>query len=366
MAQKPILLAAGGTGGHLFPAFALAEELKRRGAVVHIVTDERVDQIGQKSPADEMHVVPSATLRGRNPIAILSTVSTLGIGFLKARKLLKQIDPQFVLGFGGYPTFPPLLAASYLGIKCGLHDQNAVMGRANRALARFVDVIATSFASVKYLPSSSRTKAIFTGNPVRDAVLSVADKPYPPLDPEGLLRLLIFGGSQGARFFSEFFPVALSKLEADQRQKLRVVQQCRSEDLPNVKAIYAKAEIEAECAAFFSDLPERMSQSHLIISRSGASTVAELAVCGRPAIMVPLPHALDNDQLFNARRLEDVNGGWILMQNEIREEQFLSTFKALTLSPSDLQNAANAAKSMGQPQARAKLADMVLSFVHSS
>ncbi len=357
------MLAAGGTGGHLFPAYALCEELKRRGLNVHIVTDERIDDFGGETPANEMHVVPSATLKSRNPLALIRTVFTLGIGTIKALMLLRRIKPGFVLGFGGYPTFPPVLAASLLGIKTGLHDQNAVMGRANRMLASKVDVIATSFERVKYLPESSKAKTHFTGNPVRDAVIAVADTPYQaPLFNE-TFKLLIFGGSQGARFFSEFFPAALAKLDDDLRKRLLVVQQCRREDLKATEAIYAQAGIANECALFFADLPKRISEAHLVISRSGASTVTELAVCGRPAIMVPLPHALDNDQLHNARRLVDVNGGWIMEQNQITEEKFLDQFKALAAMPSDLQNAANAAKSIGQPRATAKLADMIMSFV---
>ena len=369
MAKKRVLLAAGGTGGHLFPAFALTEELKRRDVEVHIVTDERVDVMAGNSPADEMHVVPSATMKGKNPIALMKTALTLGRGVMAARRLLKKINPDFVLGFGGYPTFPPLIAAGQLEIKTGLHDQNAVMGRANKMLAKRVDVIGTSFPDVKYLPEGAKNKVRLTGNPVRDKVLAVQDIAYPALDASALaegaqkFKILIFGGSQGARFFSDFFPAAFAELEGEVRSKLSIVQQCRTEDLDRVSALYEYSGIEAKCEAFFDDLPREMSQSHLVISRSGASTVAELAVCGRPAIMVPLPHALDNDQLLNAKMLENAGAGWILEQKNITMTGFHKQLLGFLDDPQSLKNAANAAKSVGNADAVVKLADLVLESV---
>ena len=362
MERKKVLLAAGGTGGHLFPAFALTEELKRRGVEVHIVTDERIDQFSGQTVADGMHVVPSATIKSKSPLSLMKTGFTLFRGVLKARKLLKRLKPDFVLGFGGYPTFPPLLAAGQMGIATGLHDQNAVMGRANRLLAKRVDVIATSFAEVKYLPDQLAGKVRRTGNPVRAKVLAVKDTPYPPLEPDGLFHLLIFGGSQGARFFSEFFPAALAGLKPEVKARLRVTQQCRSEDLERVRGIYQRGGISARLETFFEDLPAVMAASHLIISRSGASTVTELAICGRPAIMVPLPHALDNDQLLNARSLADHGAGWVIEQKDLAPDAFLARFEGFYAQPQVLQNAANAAKSLAQPEAVVRLADVVMEF----
>ena len=352
---KTVVLAAGGTGGHLFPAFALTEELKRRGAEVHIVTDERVDRYQQDTVADGMHVVGSATFSGWNPFKLLRTAMKLGDGYFQAKKLLQ---PDFVLGFGGYPTFPPLHAAVDLGIRSGLHDANAVMGRANRLLANKVDVVATSFPDVKNLPEKAASKVRLTGNPVRDKVLRVKDVPYP--DFEYRYYLLIFGGSQGARFFSDFFPAALAKLDDAFKSRLDVVQQCREEDLSRVREVYQRAGISAKCQSFFDDLPAIMSQSHLVISRSGASTVAELAVCGRPAIMVPLPHALDNDQLLNARSLVGAGGGWLVEQKDMSEARFAGMIRDFFEQPSTLVAAARAAKSVGQPEAVVALADLVL------
>jgi len=356
--SKRILLAAGGTGGHLFPAFALCEELVGRGVDVHIVSDERVDQFRDQTVASEMHVVPSATLKSRSPWAVAKTSMTLARGVYGARRLLKKIKPDFVLGFGGYPTFPPLIGARLLSIPCGLHDQNAVMGRANRMLAARVNVIATSFEHVKYLPQNLSSKVVMTGNPVRQKVLAVKDVPYPDFEDE--FHILIFGGSQGARFFSDFFPDALVGLDPALRSRLSIVQQCRGEDLDRVKDVYARAGIKAHCAAFFDDLPSLMAQAHLIICRSGASSVAELAVCGRPAIMVPLPHALDQDQLLNAQSLVTAGAGWVVSQDELDEKSFAEQITMLFAQPEDLQKRANTAKSLGQPDAVVRLADLVL------
>jgi len=359
--SKQILLAAGGTGGHLFPAFALCEELVDRGVDVHIVSDERVDQFRDQTVASDMHVVPSATLKSKSPLGVAKTSMTLARGVFAARTLLKKIKPDFVLGFGGYPTFPPLIGARLLSIPCGLHDQNAVMGRANRLLAARVNVIATSFAHVKYLPQKLSPKVTMTGNPVRKKVLAVKDVPYPHFD-DGI-RVLIFGGSQGARFFSDFFPDALVDLGPVLRSRLSVVQQCRVEDVDRVKDIYARAGIKAHCAAFFDDLPLQMAKAHLVLCRSGASSVAELAVCGRPAIMVPLPHALDQDQLLNAQSLVDAGAGWVVSQDELDKKSFLEQISVLFAQPEDLQKRANTAKSLGQPDAVVRLADLVLGSI---
>ena len=362
MSEKRILLAAGGTGGHLFPAFALTEELKQRRARVDIVTDERVDQFASETVADAMHVVPSATIRGKNPVSLTRTGLTLLRGVMAARKLIKQLKPDFVLGFGGYPTFPPLIAAGQLGFATGLHDQNAVMGRANRLLAKRVDVIATSFMDVKYLPPTLDNKVRLTGNPVRRKVLAVKDVPYPPFEDGGPIKLLIFGGSQGAQFFSSFFPEAIAGLDPALLGRLTIVQQCRREDIERVREVYETAGVSHRLEVFFDDLPGLMAASHLIISRSGASTVAELGVCGRPAIMVPLPHALDNDQLLNARSLEAAGGGWVMAQSDLEVTGFRHHLAGLFAQAEVLQKAANAAKSVGQAEAVARLADVVFEF----
>ena len=356
---RPILLAAGGTGGHLFPAFALAEELRRRGRLVDLVTDERGDRYGTGFPGRTIHQVPSATLASRSPLAMASTVAKLGRGVWRARALLSRLRPVIVVGFGGYPTFPPLVAARLAGIPSIIHEQNAIMGRANKMLVGRVTALAASWDNTKNVPDSARAKVRVTGNPVRDAVIAAARRPYPALGPADPVQIVVFGGSQGARYFSDGVPPALAALPGPLRSWLRVVQQCREEDLPRVREAYAKAGIQAELAPFFGDLPERMAAAHLVIARSGASSVSELAVLGRPSILVPLPHSLDNDQLNNARRLAEVGGAWCIEQKDLTQSRLTHEIAALIDSPQRLAAAAQAAKSAGKPQAVKLLADLV-------
>jgi UDP-N-acetylglucosamine--N-acetylmuramyl-(pentapeptide) pyrophosphoryl-undecaprenol N-acetylglucosamine transferase len=354
-----ILLAAGGTGGHLFPAFALAEELGRRGYVVDLVTDMRGDRYGTGFPARQIHQIPSATLASRSPVAAAHTVWTLSRGVASAVKLLGEIQPSAVIGFGGYPTFPPLLAAKLRGIRTALHEQNAVLGRANRMLARRVDSIATSFERVKYLDSDLCRKARFTGNPVRDLVINWAAHPYWSPGAADEVNILIFGGSQGARFFSDTVPPALGRLPEAMRLRLRIVQQAREEDVARVREAYANSGIRAQVAPFFANLPEIMAKSQLVIARAGASTIAELTVMGRPAILVPLPHALDNDQLQNATRLAESGGAWCIEQKDLDPERLAEEFQRLIRDPMLLLDAAKASRAQGRPDAVARLADLV-------
>lgn len=354
-----ILLAAGGTGGHLFPAYALAEELGRRGYVVDLATDERGNRYGVGFPGRDIHRLASATLRGRSPIAALRTMWLLGRGIRQAHKLLARLKPGVVVGFGGYPSFPPLFAASIRRIPTALHEQNAVLGRANRMLAKRVTAVATSFEKVKFLDGPLAAKAVFTGNPVRDAVLEAARRPYETPAPDGPLRVLIFGGSQGARFFSETVPPALAKFPEEMRARLEVTQQCRPEDLNRVRHIYAKAGITAQCDEFFADLPARIAAAHLVIGRAGASTIAELTSIGRPALLVPLPHALDNDQLLNATSLAEAGGAWCVAQSELSVDRLATDVTSLLGDPAKLSAAADAAQSAGRPDAVVRLADLV-------
>lgn len=353
------MLAAGGTGGHLFPAFALAQELSRRGIAVDLATDIRVDRYGSDFPARRTYRIPSATLKGRSPGALAGTGWALSRGIVSAYALLGRVRPAAVVGFGGYPSFPPLAAAWMRGIPTALHEQNAVLGRANRLLAGRMTAIATSFEGVKHLDGALAGKVRLTGNPVRDAVVACAERAYPARTADQPLELLVFGGSQGARVFSEIVPPALALLPESLRRRLKVVQQCRDEDIDGVRAAYAAAAIHAEVAPFFRNLPEIMSASHLVIARSGASTVAELAVIGRPAILVPLPHALDNDQLQNARRLGESGAAWCIEQKELGKARLAAEIERLAATPGALEAAAAAAKASGRPDAVSRLADVV-------
>jgi UDP-N-acetylglucosamine--N-acetylmuramyl-(pentapeptide) pyrophosphoryl-undecaprenol N-acetylglucosamine transferase len=361
--QGSVLLAAGGTGGHLFPAQALAEELNRRDIPVDLVTDMRGDRYGTGFPARQVYQVPAATLAGRSPAAMARTAYLLTRGLAAAYLLLGKVRPGVVVGFGGYPTFPPLKAASLRGIPTVLHEQNAVLGRANRMLAKSVSCIATSFEQTKLLGPELQAKARLTGNPVRSAVIEAAQRPYRRLEPGGTIDVLVFGGSQGARFFSEAVPPALALLPEELRRRLRIVQQARPEDLDAVVAAYRASGIGAEVAAFFKDLPERMAKAQLVVGRSGASTVAELTVVGRPSILVPLPHALDNDQLQNAARLAESGAAWCIQQKELSAEGLARDFAALFNDPDKLAAAAAAAQSLGRPDAVERLADLVEEFV---
>ncbi len=357
-ANKLILLCAGGTGGHLFPAEALAIALEKRGAAIELATDVRAVQF--KFPARAVHLIPSATLRARNPFAFARTSALLTLGTLKAFSLIGRIRPAVVVGFGGYPTVPPLFAASLRGVPTVLHEQNGVMGRANRLLAPRVTTIATSFRTLANLDPGLQSKVSFTGNPVRPQVIAAAETAYAAPAPGEPLRLLVFGGSQGAHVMAEIVPAAVERLSADLRARLGIVQQTRAEDMDAVRAAYGELGVAAECAPFFSDLPARMAAAHLIVSRSGASTVAELSAIGRPGILVPLPHALDQDQFANAGVLAQAGGAIRIEQRDFTPERLASDLERLAADPVRLAHMAQGARSAGTIDAAERLADLVM------
>ena len=355
--RSPVLLAAGGTGGHLFPAEALAAALVKRGVPVHLTTDRRAARYGGAFAEDAIHVVASATLRGRNPFAYSRTATMLGVGLVQAFALIGRLRPAAVIGFGGYPTIPPVLAATWRRVPSLIHDANAVIGRANRLLAPRVTAVATTFPDVFRGEPRLAAKATLTGNPVRPAVVAAAATPYPA--EQTPLRLLVFGGSQGARIMADIVPAAIAQLDTALRERLAIVQQAREEDLPRVREAYARCAVAADIAPFFSDLPARMAASHLVVGRSGASTVAELAAIGRPAILVPLPHALDQDQFANAGVLEAGGGAIRLVQDMFTPERLAGEISALAAAPQRLATMAAAARSLGRLDAADRLADLV-------
>ena len=360
MASGGVLVAAGGTGGHLFPAEALAAALAQRNVAVELVTDSRAARHAGAFSPEAIHVIPSATIRGRDPLSLAKTASVLGYGVFKAWSMLPRLRPSIVIGFGGYPTIPPLLAASLRGIPTVIHEQNAVMGRANRLLAPRVRAIATGFAGVLSRDAALNAKATHTGNPVRPAVIAAAATAYPQLDASGTLHLLVFGGSQGARVMADVVPPAIDKIEPGLRARLNIVQQAREEDLPRVRDTYAKLGVAADVAPFFKDLPARMAASHLVVSRSGASTVAELSAIGRPGILIPLPHALDQDQRANAGVLMEAGAAIRLDQADFTPERLAAEITALVAVPQKLAAMAAAAKAVGAIDAADRLADLVL------
>jgi UDP-N-acetylglucosamine--N-acetylmuramyl-(pentapeptide) pyrophosphoryl-undecaprenol N-acetylglucosamine transferase len=363
MVDSPILLAAGGTGGHLFPAEALAHALAARGAAVELVTDERALAYGGSFPARAMHTIPSATPRGGSLLARAQAVARLAYGTAQAAALLRRIQPRAIIGFGGYPTVPPLLAASFLKIPSVLHEANAVMGKANRFLAGHVDRIAAGLPNLA-TTGTDQGKFVVTGNPVRPNVLEAARTPYPEF-ADGLFHLLVTGGSQGARIMADIVPPAISALPADLRGRLRLVQQTRIEDIPRVEAAYAAAAVEAEIAPFFADLPARIAQAHYVVARSGASTVSELAVIGRPAMLVPLPHALDQDQAMNAAFLQQAGAAETVKQSDFTPAFLAARLAELIAAPQQLAARAQAAKRVGAPDAAERLANLILSVAES-
>jgi UDP-N-acetylglucosamine--N-acetylmuramyl-(pentapeptide) pyrophosphoryl-undecaprenol N-acetylglucosamine transferase len=338
----------------------LADVLIRRGMIVDLATDHRAERWGGRFPARQTHIIPSDTVRARNPVALARTAFTLGRGLWRAYFLLRRLKPAAVVGFGGYPTLPPVAAATVLKIPTVIHDSNAVIGRANHQLAPRVTAIATTFEGVLASDPALAAKTTRTGNPLRPAVIAAAAMPYAAPEPGGLLRLLVFGGSQGARIMSEIVPAAIEMLDASVRTRLLLAQQAREEDLANVRAFYARLNVACEVAPFFADLPARIGAAHLVVSRSGATTVAELAAIGRPSILVPLPGSIDQDQFANAGILSGVEGAIRLPQDEFTPTRLAAEIAALASSPQKLVAMASAARSQGALDAADRLADLVM------
>jgi len=354
-----VLVAAGGTGGHLFPAEALAAVLGKRNVRVALATDSRAAKLSG-FPAERVHVIPSATWRGRDPLSIARTGGTLAYGLARAFLLYGSLKPSVVVGFGGYPTVPPVMAASLRRIPTLIHEQNGVMGRANKFLAGRVTAIATGFAGVTDHDPTLAAKTTCTGNPVRPTVVAAAAAPFETPTPDGAFRLLVFGGSQGARVMADIVPEAVARLEPHLLMRLKIVQQAREEDLPRVREAYVRAQASAFVSPFFADLPVRMAAAHLVVSRSGASTVAELAAIGRPSILVPLPHALDQDQSANAAVLERAGGAIRLPQAEFTPDRLAAEIASLAGDLARIAGMAQGAKSVGVLDAADQLAELVI------
>jgi UDP-N-acetylglucosamine--N-acetylmuramyl-(pentapeptide) pyrophosphoryl-undecaprenol N-acetylglucosamine transferase len=357
MSKPIVMLAAGGTGGHVFPAEALAHELIARGYEVHLITDSRAERYAGTFPAAKIHIVPSATIGSKNPISVARSLLTLVKGISVARKLIRQLKPIAVVGFGGYPTLPPLYAATRESVPTLIHEQNAVMGRANRLLAPRVKAIAGGFLSAN--SGEHRTKIIATGNPVRPAVLEAAKIDYQASTGDAPFNLVVFGGSQGAQFFSAVLPEAISLLPQQERSRLRLTQQARADDLVQATEAYKTMGIAADVSPFFGDMAERIGNAHFVISRSGASTVSELSVIGRPSVLVPYPYALDHDQAANAAMLEAEGGASVKRQSELSPKILSDLLLEAMNSPDHLAASAAAAKRTGKPHAAQTLANLV-------
>lgn len=353
-----IVLSAGGTGGHLFPAQAVAAELMKRGRKIIVMTDSRGVQYPTYFPGAAIEIVPAAAFSDRSVLELAAAPFEIFAGVVVALVKLLRARPAAVVGFGGYPSLPVMVAACLARFPTLIAAPDAVLGRANRLVANYVRAIAGGLPLKRFLPKDM-TKVVYTGNPVRPEVVAFKDAPYEMPSPNGPWRLLVFGGSQGARALSEIVPAAMALLPDDVRARLDVVQQCRPEDLDAVRQSYLKNGVKAELAPFFTDLPARMAKAHLVVGRSGAGTVAELMVIGRPAILVPLPYALDDNQTPNADALVEAGGGWRVAQRELTPQKLADLLRAAFASPADLAERAAAAHAAGKPDAAQRLADLV-------
>lgn len=359
--SRHYVLAAGGTGGHLIPAFALATELVQRGHHVALVTDERGAKIPGKPEFLPAHVLPAGRL-GKSPMALWKGLRAIWRGRAMALRLFESFQPSCVIGFGGYPALPALLAARAAKIPTVIHEQNAVLGRVNRFLAKRVNAIATAYGEVERLDPKLWNKVHRVGNPVRPEVLVLRGEPFPEFTEDSLFRVLVTGGSQGASILSEVVPDGLAMLPPALRHRLQVTQQCRPEDLEAVRARYAAHEIPAELGTYFEDMQSRLAATHLFVGRAGASTIAELTAVGRPAILIPLPIATDDHQAANTREIVAAGGARAIRQTGFTPKELAKQIQTMAQHPHTLANAAHAAWNCGLPNAVTDLADLVESF----
>jgi UDP-N-acetylglucosamine--N-acetylmuramyl-(pentapeptide) pyrophosphoryl-undecaprenol N-acetylglucosamine transferase len=359
--SRAFVLAAGGTGGHLFPAEALAIELMTRGGAVHLLSDERAEAFAARLPQIEIHQIRAGRFGGGAAHAA-HALGELAMGTLQARRVLRRLAPVCIIGFGGYPSVPTMLAAVYLGLPTMIHEQNAVLGRANRLLAPRVRRIAAGFPKTTGLRPADQARTVHTGNPVRPAILAIRQSTYRAPQRGGPIELVVLGGSQGARIMSEAVPPALAELPTRLREGLRVSHQARQEDLPAATEVYRRHRIHAELQSFYTDVPERLARAHLVICRAGASTVAELGAIGRPALMIPYPFATDDHQAANARAFAEAGGGWIVSQAELRPDTLALHLENLLQDPAALTTAAEGAAAFGRRDAARELADLAIAL----
>lgn len=352
------VLAAGGTGGHMIPAHALAAELKARGHGVLLITDARGAKIPGLFEDVPVHVLPAGRL-SKTPWGLVKALRSVVAGRREAKNLYRRHRPEAVVGFGGYPAFPSLLAASSLGIPTILHEQNAVLGRVNRLLAGEAKAIATAYERVDRLKPAHEPKTVLVGNPVREAIVRLGEMPFPAFDEVAPLKLLVTGGSQGATVLGEVVPAGLGELEPSLRHRLQVVQQCRPDDIDTVRDTYRELGIPAELSTYLEDMATKLGECHLMIGRAGASTIAELTAAGRPAILIPLPIATDDHQTANAREMARAGGARMIPQPRFTPETLARQIEALAADPEALANAAARSLSVGRPHAARDLADLV-------
>jgi UDP-N-acetylglucosamine--N-acetylmuramyl-(pentapeptide) pyrophosphoryl-undecaprenol N-acetylglucosamine transferase len=357
-ARPLVVIAAGGTGGHMFPAQAFADEMRARGWATALVTDERGEKYAKAFPADWRKEVDAATFGSKSPVKIIASILKLRSGTQEARRMFRETSPALVAGFGGYPSYPSLAAARSLGVPMLIHEQNAVLGRVNRLFATSARYVACGFDRLDRLPPAAAAAKRVVGNPVRSAIRNVRDLAYPELSETGPVRLLVTGGSQGARLFGDVIPKAIEGLPEALRMRLDVMQQAREEQLADVRGVYARAGVKALVEPFFHDMHDKLAAAHLVIARAGASTVTELAIAGRPAILVPLAIAMDDHQTANAEHMVGAGAADIVDESRFHIEVLRSLLAERLGNIGVLAARAKAARALGQPDAAHDLADL--------
>ncbi|MDJ0920123.1 MAG: UDP-N-acetylglucosamine--N-acetylmuramyl-(pentapeptide) pyrophosphoryl-undecaprenol N-acetylglucosamine transferase [Henriciella sp.] len=355
MTKPLVVIGAGGTGGHMFPAAAFAEEMASRGWFVGLISDDRGLRYGKDFPADWKLEVKAASPNLRKPWTLPATFLKLRAGVGTAKQKFKAQRPALVAGFGGYPAYPALSAGNAMGIPLLIHEQNAVLGRVNRQFANRAAVVASGFERLDRLPNGAKHAPL--GNPVRAPIIEASSASYPPTD--GDLTVFITGGSQGARILGEAIPLAIANhLAPPIRARVKVVQQVREEQLGEVRALYDKAMVRAELRPFFDDMPEQLSKAHLVIARSGAGTVSEIAVMGRPSILVPLKIAMDDHQNANAEGLAEAGAADVMLEDNLYPNLLGELLSVRLGDGDDLRARAAAAKAQGNVNAAKDLADL--------
>ncbi|MDP2010168.1 MAG: undecaprenyldiphospho-muramoylpentapeptide beta-N-acetylglucosaminyltransferase [Phenylobacterium sp.] len=357
--RKIAVVAAGGTGGHLFPAQALSEALIARGWRIVLASDERAAAFAESFPAEERIGLSARTYKPRDPVGMALAGLSILRGVMQARTAFRRIKPDVVVGFGGYPSVPGLLAGITLNLPTVMHEQNSVMGRANRRLVSHVKAVACAFPMLQKAPPKVAQSAVVVGNPVRPEIRALYELAYTPPTQDGRIHLLITGGSQGARLLSELMPEAIRKLPEALRVRLKVQQQTRAENMEQARKVYADAMVDAEIAPFFRDMAGRLKDAHLVVGRAGAGTVCEFAIAGKPAILVPLAIALDDDQGQNAQVMVDAHGAQMAREHQLTVDSMANALEKLLTNPDRLARMAAGARSIAKPDAAERLADLV-------
>ena len=359
--NKPIaVLAAGGTGGHIYPAGALAKELAEQGWQISLISDKKGVTYGLSPDLVKIFEVSAATPSGKTWLKKFIALLVLAKGVFQARNILKELHPRAVIGFGGYASFPTMIAAVLGNYKTIIHEQNSVMGKANRFLSNRVGKIATSFDYTEAIPDKAKRNVVLTGMPVRESLLKTRHFGYPDFGESSKLKILVLGGSQGASILSRIVPNALKKLYPHELGRVEISQQCRLEDFERLKEVYKGLGVKADISVFFNNIAERLKNCHLFIGRAGASTIAELKVVGRPSILVPYPFAADDHQSRNAFFIEHIGAGWLITEQFFTPSELAKRVKTFFYSPEILQRAAACAKAAGKPEATESLTELII------